>query len=572
MALEFTMESAKKPVKEKRVSVKPIFGLADIPDDWEIRFDDDFVEELDKLNRPWRYDSNMKQGVTRYWYVGSLRKRTLDKMSAEEKKQHKRELRFYERMWGWKTTPKYKGRDKRGIWIVKDTLDILRQGIDIEDSELEKVIMGFRFGMATRLRAIQIGLPIVADKWWAWVLGFYYATASMNFRSAESHKRARREQMYMHFRAHNPVCELAQEIGRKIGLDFYNVDRIIDRREQKRKTKGLRTRPKPRIGLGWPGYLVLKKFGLSTFFREDHPKVTSRYWKPVIPDWVLGDDECMLKFIEGSVNGIYGMSAISRSGKYKQNVSLAIYIRITGTPEEYIKKFTVAIRDWLAEQGLVTSFRKFTAGYAVSRGKFTYEITLSNMKAIYWFLDNLEIVRPDLRARLFARIEARDDAVFHEALKQIRSPYNVILGMLLESPRTMEDVYWSLQMRRGAVTDALVVLQKKGLVERRGNNYYYAPEEFIERTIKQKGEFVEILSKRVYRYSTRLLYRCTECFRVYVRQRKVCGRCAGPVDPIERSRILQSLHSRRAHAKRKIQQIRENAKDPGSNSAYRNRR
>jgi hypothetical protein len=34
----------------------PTFGLKDIPNDWEIELEDEFVKFLDVLNRPWRYN------------------------------------------------------------------------------------------------------------------------------------------------------------------------------------------------------------------------------------------------------------------------------------------------------------------------------------------------------------------------------------------------------------------------------------------------------------------------------------------------------------------------------------
>jgi hypothetical protein len=38
------------------MSAPPTFGLKDIPDDWDIELDADFVKFLDTINRPWKYD------------------------------------------------------------------------------------------------------------------------------------------------------------------------------------------------------------------------------------------------------------------------------------------------------------------------------------------------------------------------------------------------------------------------------------------------------------------------------------------------------------------------------------
>lgn len=534
---------------------KPTFGLRDIPDDWEIRLHESFVDSLDKLNRPWAHDgSGKKRGDAVYWYLSTLRRTTKVKMTPEELEYYYASYRFSERLWGWKRRPRDKGGLKFGIFIKKDMIPILREGIDITDSEVEKVITGMKISSGSDRVLSFPRLPITANKYWAWIMGLFYASGSGRFRDPATSKRMKRVGLELAMKVHNPVIEYAKDIGEEVGVKFKLYERKSDLLVKPGKTKGMRTGRLRRIGLGWPEYLVLKKFGMSYYM--DNPGLTARYWKPVIPDWVKEDDDCMLMFIEGLLNGGYGVSSISLVGSKKRNLALAIYMRISGLPEEYVKEFATTLHEWLVAQGTGAKIRKFKGGYAALRGKAVYEVGMMRWDALWFIVGNMNIIRPDLRSRLLARIRASEDPVFNEAMLHLRSPHNVILGMILEEPRTTDDVDWALQVKREGVVDALRSLQMRGMIVRVGNVYHLDLSEFEEREIRRREGMIETLSKRAYRYSNRLLYRCTHCQRVYVKERTVCGKCDQEVQPVERQRILQSLHARRTHTLRRLRKLR----------------
>ena len=548
---------------------KPTFGLADLPKDWEIQLSDELVEQLDKLNRPWAHDgSGRTRGDTVFWYRSTLRPRTKNRMTPEELDNYYACYRFSERLWGWQRRPKYHGTGPvHGCFIQLDQIPILRQGVDISDSEIERAIRAVKVSPSSD-RILKTTLPITADKYWAWFIGFYYSSAAIRFRDPRTSQRAKTESIEMSFRALNPVLELAQEYAEKIGVTFRIFNRVGDHIVKQGTTKGIGTGRRIRAGFGWVEYKILEKFGMSTHFKEDKPemngkKMVSRFWKPEIPEWILEDEDCMTMFIEGLVNGRYGVSALSKPGG--TNLMVSVMFRITGMPPEYPKKFAESIRDWFHGQGLTTSFRLFKSGYAAQRGKTVYEVQLNTWDSLWWLMDNVTIAKTDLRARLLARIKAAEDPVFNEAMIQLQSPHNVILSLLAETPMTADEIDWSLQIKREGIIDVLRSLQMKGLITKRKDVYSYNPKKFEKIDMKRKENTVETLANRANRYATRLLHRCTNCKKVYLREREICGRCGDRVESAERKHIMQSVHSQRSHTLRRLKKLKESENETSAN-------
>lgn len=544
------------------MQIKPTFGLADIPENWEIRLREDFVEKLDRINRPWRFDPTMKRGDCVYWYISTVRKRTWDRMSQEQRDRYKRHHAFGQRLWTWRRKPAYKGGKKRGIFILKHQIATMREAIDIADSELEKVIIGFRLGIANTDSSIQIDrLPIVADENWAWLLGHAYSSSAIRFRAPRKVGRwkSHSEQCVINMLEYEPVIPLVKNICRKIGIDPYISQLKSTSLSTGTIAKRLRSKRRRKFRFGWPEFLVLQKFGLPTEFRTERPtsNMISRYWKPRIPDWVKDDDNCMRSYFEGYINGPYMISSsisVSKHGRAKSTLGAGVHIRPKAAQREYAEQFTVDLTEWL-EQYFSTSVREYNKGWM--KGKYGYEINIVNKQGFLWLLDNLTIARPDLRARLVLRIEAYDDPVLYEALLHFRSPVNVILGLLLEQPLTADELSTALAMKREGVIESLRALQVKGLINRRGDSYYYDPEDFTKRMIRDNEKAAEKLAQRAYKYSARLLFRCTECLRVYIRPREICGMCDGEVAPVERKKVLRSVHQRRGRHILRAQELKE---------------
>ena len=463
----------------------PSFGLDDIPDDWEIELNDDFVRFLDSVNRPWKYNPdgsfnpkgrhNPGQSAT-FWeagYYAACRPRYRRKRTPDYFRRHN----FFEKLWGYHryhdahvSRYGYIKKTDTGNWILKSELAVIREVINMTGEDFEEVITGFRKGIfSDNVRELHFArLPIKGNRWWAWLLGFYFGTGAIY----------RRERYYVgaegptiKMRVLEDVVPLLAEVIQIIGAKF-----LLRRQKSHtvtRKDVGLGTGTRRSLILGQPTYRVLVKMGLPTDFLHHKPNQSgSRSVKPQIPDWIKGNDEFMIAFLEGFVNS-KGQSAISNSRTIRQQQPvphLFVYLRMTGEPEEYVKQFLVDIQNWLEKQGIIGKLRK-VEWYSATSGVVQYELSLQNSKAHRWLLRTLNIRRPDLRARLILIEEAHTNPALYEALRILRSPNDVILGLIVEKPRTREE-FDSLQMMKEGIDASLVSLQSKGLIEKRNGTFH----------------------------------------------------------------------------------------------------
>jgi hypothetical protein len=400
----------------------------------------------------------------------------------------------------------------------------LREGIQIEDSELEKLVVGFRKGIGSNLtrREFKVErLPLKADKWWAWLFGYYFGCATVYLRTGYS--------VAIRLRAHEPVVPLVVEIVRKVG--GHPVVRRLKTPKPLVKDKGLGTTHRREIVLGSPEYLVLQKFGLPTEFEDverDHSG--SRAYMPRIPVWIKINNEFMRSFIEGFINGS-GCNTVlhpQKGSRTKEIPILFIYLRMIGQPEEYVKQFLLDIKKYFDKYRIRGYFRKCDI-YNVEN-RVQYELCYNSKEAYRFFLSHFNIVRPDIRARLTVKIHSDKDPVLYEILRELKTPANVVLGMIVERPRTKEEVELALQMRKEGVAESLRTLQVKGITQK-GERYYYHPQKFKANVVRKIKRTHSLLTEHIKEYSSELLYQCRGCQKVYSSPQKCsCGKSLQPVD------------------------------------------
>lgn len=153
---------------------KPTFNLADVPIDWEIEIDAEFIQFLDKINRPWHYDDdgNYRPGrigfythrdSATFWEAGDYyknRPRYKDIRTPEYIKRHN----FFEKLWGYHRYHDahvgrygYIRRTDRGNWITMDNLATLREPFvtPLTDDDVEEMVRGFRHSGQKKRRKLR---------------------------------------------------------------------------------------------------------------------------------------------------------------------------------------------------------------------------------------------------------------------------------------------------------------------------------------------------------------------------------------------------------------------------------
>lgn len=546
----------------------PTFGLADIPDNWEIELNADFVKFLDMVNRPWKYTVDGSYNPkgrhhpgqsALFWEAGYYswsRKRMRHLITSEYVKRHN----FFEKLWGYHRyhdahVARY-GHIKKvdtGNWIVKSELEIIRAVINMTDEDFEEVITGFRKGIwSNNVRALHFKrLPINGNKSWAWLLGFYFATGTIYLRERYYDYS---EGPTVRLRAVEDVLPKLAGVIKNIGARF-----IVGTQGAPKeivKDIGIGTTPRRYAILGRPTYLVLVKMGLPTdFLAQKLNRSGSRSIKPRIPTWIKNNDAFMTAFIEGFTNAKAASVIVTSVSTLKRPIPhLVIFLRMIGEPEGYVKQFIGDIQNWFLKQGIIGKARKVDWYTCSSSGVVQYELAFHNKKAYEWMLKNLDIRRPCLRARLVLFEEARKRQVLYEILRVIKSPDDIILGMILEQPRTWKG-FENLQMRKEGVAKSLLWLQNKGIIVKKGETFVYSPEKFKQESIEHNREIEESATQRYLEYSTSLLLQCKGCGMVYAEQTS-CS-CGGSVEPTMRTKILGNLYGKRLAAIKIIKKLKK---------------
>jgi len=539
----------------------PIFTYHDIPETWWVRLNDDFVDELDQLNRPYKYGHKKGRRISQYWEAGELHKRTLEKMTPEEVAGYKRRHSFFEKLWGrhrWKDYHFAKDDPRRyvdtGPWITKEEIDVLREGIDIDDENMNKAITGFRVGkFSDNVREMRFKqMPIIADKWWAWMLGYYFGAGNIHsyFREGEKTRAGGFQSMYIRMRVHEPILPKFFEVATHLGMHAVHYQMSGEKYGGEGKAK-IGIGKSEHIVFGWPEFLVLEKFGLPTEFlgelenRKDYQLASSGY-KPKIPDWILSDDDYMQYFIEGYMTTGKSQSTLGpaeQAGGLKIGRAEIIFNGI-GYPDEAIKTFMQQIHLWFTRQGIIPGF---TEEIAAGKDRHNYRLHITSHEGYVYCLNAFDIHKPEMRARLYIMLESYDDPVINEALRVLENPENVVLGMLLEQPMTAEETAFDLRMYPDTAFKALENLVRMGLAVKELDHYHYEPMEFVKNTIEKYKDLAEEKRQRMTEYATRLLHQCQGCRQVYVTERSECGLCGNQVIPVPRRSVLGRLDRQRMY-------------------------
>ncbi len=554
----------------------PTFGLDDIPEGWWIELNPHFVDQLDAINRPWPHFKGgfgTKRGRGRdnkaqYWEAGYLHKRTRDRMTPEDLAGFKRRHSFFEKLWGRHRYKDYHFAEddprryvNSGAWVVKTDVDVIREGIIIEDSEMERAVIGFRVGkFSNNVREIKISrLPIIANGWWAWLMGFCFGAgnAMKSFQVGPRTRPGGWTSMYIKLRANDEVIPRLLEVAKHTGIKAIVYFRYGPKYRGTGKGKGKAGMgihgTRETIVLGWPEYYVLKKFGLPTAWEEwkDRGKIRmpSTGYKPVIPGWIKEDDGFMQLFIEGFLATAKVQSSLTPTMDRTERLTprLAVGISLMGMPEIHIKQFLTDIYFWFAKHGHIGLLRRDTTYKARDPNRVKYILLFTDLNAFKFMLGRFNIYKSDLRGRLFARLEAEEDQILYEALRTLRTPDNVILGLLLEQPLTEREIQEDLFMNPKGVEPSLTNLMDMGLIAKRGEHYTYYPEIFAERTAKKYEQTAQDYLEKMIIYLDKLLFQCSQCNQVYIKEIVECNYCSGAVKSVPRQAIVGRIGRKRMY-------------------------
>lgn len=509
------------------------FGLADVPCGYEMRLSDEFVNAMDMINRPWKYDKSLKRDTRLF-------------RAAEE---------IYSRLWGWgRYGRKLKGKlHDNGAFVGVRDVQLILDRLDIPYWLLEENVIGFKKG--TCGRELKSRLPIKPNKFWARLLGLYWSSGSFYVR----HRDGNTEEN-IHFSIDEEVIPMLQEITENIGDTAYETTYVpIYTGSDKAKAKLLRCRVRPRIKFSGACAFVLQKFGnIAEATEENITKnsgrhLASRDFNLNVPEWVREDGDYMQAFIEGYLNGQKGHSILHVLSNGK-GMSAQVLIRFRGQIDVEVKQFWETFVRWFKKKGLTIYYRKMPR-----RGN-SYEILIHNRKDLRYVQENFRILRTDMRARLLLTMKMSTNYTLYHALKNATSQEIVLLGLLVEKPRVKEELDSILRLKPEHVQLILSNLQANGLAIEKDGKYFADLTAYTKKTLlayKDKmGKVEEIIKTKNQMFP----YQCEDCGTVFDEKVRMCENCGSKsIEPVERRKILRPLVNRRSRQKKVINQIQSSS-------------
>ena len=349
-------------------------------------------------------------------------------------------------------------------------------GIPYED--LERSVVGARAGYGGSEVTFPQGFPVIPTEDHAWILGLFFSSGGIHNR-----KRGRTRYSYgrnIRFCVSDPIIEKLVEIGQRIG-DFPHIyDPNIGVRDEMPRRTGIGNRRRMTAVFHSVTVEILAKFGLPRYSIS----VKDKYgWDDTgrgrvyslrniglrLPDWIKQNDGFMHNFIEGYINGQKGASwAYSKPYKGYRVIECHVQVRIAGMSEGQTRGFLKKIVQYLKKLNITGMIHKMS--YPNARLTCWFAFQIWKLDSLVKLFDSFEILRPDLRARLFL-VKHRTPLTL-KMQQELGSLSTVILGLILEKPRTFEEIVNLLRLSDRQTEKALQKLAESRVVTTDGHRYF----------------------------------------------------------------------------------------------------
>ena len=218
-----------------------------------------------------------------------------------------------------------------------------------------------------------------------------------------------------------------------------------------------------------------------------------------------------------------------------------------GMPDVDVKQFITDIYLWFGKHGHFGNLRRDEEYKSLHPDKVKYNLYYTSSGFFKFLLSHFNIYKSELRSRLFAIIEAEDDKILYEALRVLKTPDNVILGLLLEQPLREGDIEDLLLMNPDGIEPSLKRMMDMGLVVKQGEYYSYYPAVFAEKTADEYEQSAQEFLAMMTLFMDKLLFQCQQCKQVYINEITECNQCGGNVEGTPRSGIVGRISRKRRY-------------------------
>lgn len=433
-------------------------------------------------------------------------------------------------------------------------------GIPYED--LEKNIVSARSGYGGKEVYFPQRFPVKVTEDHAWLLGLFFSSGGIGNR-----KRGRTRYPFgrcLRLAVSDPIIEKLLEIGHRIGDVPHIYDPNIRVRTRKVKRTGIGNRRRKRAKFHAVTLEILVKFGLpkysiavkNQYGWDTHGKGRLYSLRNIglkVPRWIWKNDRFMHAFLEGYINGQKTASwAYSKPYKNYRVIECHVQVRSAGMNKRQTLCFLGKITKYLRKLGVTGLIRPMS--YPNSRLTYWRSFEIFRDESLCKLFDEFEILRPDLRARLF--LMKHKNPLMIRILQNLDNLTTVVFGVLLEKPQTIEELSILLRLRRSQVEKAV---QKLRLLEVIGKNEKITikADVFKEKQLEQYRQETNKLKTEIRNGQALFFLQCERCGKFVSSKGNYQCDCGGELKPVERIEALSLLGRRYVALNRDFRRIAE---------------
>jgi len=422
----------------------------------------------------------------------------------------------------------------------------LHQVTQIPLEEMEANVIEVRNWWAGH-REIPMKFPVWANRDWAWLLGYWFASGSLITRtrtgSGKRHEGFHFEERSVRLKIDVRVFEeklspILSRIAYIPGATDVWYMKHGGHKLDKNRRRGVGNTPRKVIFLVRPIREIMEKFGLPTKpVLNQHDKRGGRYaarrFNLTIPDWIKESKENSHSFFEGYINGLQ-IGSFFHKAKGETHLSRGVELRFSGIDEQQTLDFLAFFEENLTSLGITGAFHhlpKVTSpllwlGYHIFRH--------SALTKLY---ESFDIRRPDVRARLV--LEYFMNALLYEACRELTSSEILVMGALLEKPMSTNEITDMFRFRPETVNNALEKMQTLHLVRQVNGKWRIRPTSYRKNLTKRLLKLEHMRRATIAHFSKRFFSQCDDCGNIIAQNYQgPCG-CGGHYRPISRTKVLE---------------------------------
>lgn len=407
---------------------------------------------------------------------------------------------------------------------VSEALEIGRR-LGISPREMERHVEYVKVGVSANARVFRTALPIEPDERYAYLFGLFHACGCINYRERDP---------MIRFAVDSGVVPTLQKLGAEIGEVPH-----VHWNQLSRMNGKVWARKRVYVGFSFILKDVLERFGLYTGHgarRGMGRWRSARELSANIPWWIVKSPTNMHAYVEGYLNTMKTQVVAHRTRR-KGHASGYILVNFSGIDQASVKIRAGLVKTYMESRGITVHWRVSTR----DPGRLPEaKLGVYSKDALRQFQKVFKIDAIYVSTKL--RLVARSSHTEMKVLQSITSTTDAsVLGLVMDRPRTVEEIHSVLRMREDKLQRAIRRLSEACLLRKSQSGLLsFDRIGFAKSTAKKLDKRHRLMMKALADASSKLFYRCAKCSAITEK----ASHCGLRTEPVQRMKVLRPiLHS-----------------------------